>query len=224
MKHLLCTTAIAAALMTTGGMAQAAGSDNANNPNKASDQQKMASMSCERTFAKVDANGDGIISTKEASNASGKEFDRLDTDKSGAISKDEWQKCGDMASINQMDKMPLNTDQEFKAADQDKNNKVTKEEAAKSAENTYKQNSGSGQSAEEAARNYGARFAMIDTNGDGAISKDEWDNRDKAKVDTAFGNLDKDDNGKLSKSEYQEARNASQNNGKPVTVWYYFIY
>ena len=51
-------------------------------------------------------------------------------------------------------------------------------------------------------------FATLDTNGDGAISKDEA--REQSLVASRFGELDGDKNGKLSSDEYKKAVDRSK--------------
>lgn len=258
-------------------------------------------IDCERNFTAVDENRDGRVNEQEASAALEKEFQRIDADGSGSISKSEWQNCGD-ARIHTMmdataselqagDHAPMQNggqsgaqssaqagsqsgmqagDQaasqsgtqpdsetsvesavnqeglprtwiaegQFSSADQDQDGRVTREEAAKAAEESFSQSdaqldsqsdSQSGvspsqeQSAEQTARQSGSRFAMIDRNGDGMISQQEWTNRDEANVESLFDRLDQNDDDSLSQSEFQEARNVPSS-GEPVTVWYYYVY
>lgn len=115
---------------------------------------------------------------------------------------------------------PWTTDEQFSQADTDKSGDVSREEAAKATEKNYSK-SGSQEARAQQARASGARFAMIDSNGDGSISQQEWKNRDQADVEAFFARLDEDNNDKLSKSEYQQVR-LGQGQDEPVSVWYYY--
>jgi len=225
MKHWMYGTACAG-LMTFGiSMAQA------------------QDVNCNQNFTAVDSNGDGIVSTAEATSASSSEFDRLDTDKSGSISQSEWSSCSDMAMSKSANdnaaastsgsdgSQPMSTDDQFSEADADQSGDVSRDEAATAAQSAYTGSTTGNQDQattgdnEQAARNFGARFAMIDSDGDGTVSREEWNNRDNVTIDTAFKRLDSDGNGEVSKSEYQEARNVDSGSGRqPVTIWYYYIY
>ncbi len=270
MKHWLNTAAIAA-IMIGSGAAYAADTPGTN---KASTVGANAGgVTCNQDLAVVDTNDDGSISTDEAVTASLKEFDRIDVDNSGTLSKSEWEHCNEQALLNSemttatvntgagtdngmkkndsamnndkgadktsdmakskaentapfAGKNPFETDEDFSAADSDKDNQLTRDEAAKAAESAYNAGSNEGKNREDFARSYGARFAMIDKNGDGTVSQEEWQGRDSATIQSAFAKLDEDNNGELSKSEYQEARKAqsSDTDGKPVSVWYYFVF
>ena len=77
---------------------------------------------------------------------------------------------------------------------------------------------------EDFARAYGERFAQLDTNGDGSLSKQEFDDRNSGQVDASFSHLDGNNDGEVTKKEWQEARNTNQDSGAPVTIWYYYIY
>jgi len=52
-----------------------------------------------------------------------------------------------------------------------------------------------------------AAFGKLDANSDGAVSKEEFcaKAKDKAKSETAFGKKDKDSDGKLTKEEFMAA-------------------
>jgi hypothetical protein len=230
MKHWLYTTAVVLALAAVAVPANAATSG--------------ADADCGGAFTKVDTNGDGIISSSEASSAATKEFACIDSDSSGVVSKAEWQNCGLAARLREkndysatknpsgiapegmqmaIDVQPWEADEDFTKADADKSGDVSRDEAAKAAESEYS-TLGSKMAKEDFARAYGERFAQLDANGDGSLSKDEFNKRDSVRIEASFGHLDGNDNGEFSKSEWQVAHNVNQPSGEPMTIRYYFVY
>lgn len=118
-------------------------------------------------------------------------------------------------------------DEPYQQADTDDSGTVTRAEAANAAEFTYgrkSQQAKAQQSPEQAARESGARFTMLDRDGNGVISASEWKNRDQADLMALFDRLDQDGNDKLSKSEFQTVKAKKDIADEPVTIWYYYTY
>lgn len=118
-------------------------------------------------------------------------------------------------------------DAPFDKADTNDDGTITRAEAANAAEFVYGQKSNgtkSQQSAEQAARESGARFTMLDRDGDGVISEAEWKNRDQADIMSLFARMDQNDDDKLSKSEFQAVKAHKEIADDPVTIWYYYTY
>lgn len=126
---------------------------------------------------------------------------------------------------NQASPRPWTTDEQFSQADTNKDGSVDRQEAAEANERIYGRTI-SGSDKEQMARQSGARFATIDSNGDGSISQEEWQNRSQADIEAMYARMDRDDDGELSRSEYQRARQPQQQQeaSRPVTIWYYYVH
>src|SRR5262245_30306863 len=111
-------------------------------------------------------------------------FQRLDTNKDGAISKEEAQAAADQRIAQTFDRLDLNHDGMIT---QDEVNQVHEQRRAE-------------RQAEAAER-----FKQADTNGDGLLSKDEV-NKAMPRLARAFDRLDTNHDGQLSEQELQAGR------------------
>jgi len=246
MKYLLSTAAVALAMATAGTRvaaqtaAQNADCSNAfkavdaNDDGKVSNQEANAAVSNE--FDAIDSDGNGTISQSEWQSCGTQIHTMMDTKRSNmqasdhAPAKDGTSGSQGVATTGQSASTatlneegpprPWTTDEQFSQADTDKSGDVSRDEAAQAAEKNYSK-SGSQEARAQQGRASGARFAMIDSDGNGAISQQEWNNRDQADIESFFARLDEDNNDKLSKSEYQQVR-MGQGQEEPVSVWYYY--
>ena len=83
MKKL--TLAVSLAALSIGGVAYAHGMMGGGDITRAEAQQKASAM-----FARMDANGDGLLNDADREARLAKRFDAMDTDKNGAISREEF--------------------------------------------------------------------------------------------------------------------------------------
>jgi Ca2+-binding EF-hand superfamily protein len=245
MRHFFTTAAVALAMtaigMPAGGQQQQQGqcarefsAVDSNGDSKVTQQEASSAVSGE--FNRIDMDGNGTISKSEWQNCGWHTM--LNTKRSNMQAADHApmkkdsqsasQSGGQSASTTTLDEkappQPWTTNEQFSKADANNDGMVSREEAAKATESAYGQAAGDDPGKEQLARQSGARFAMIDSNGDGAISQQEWQNRNKADIQTLFARLDQNNNDKLSKSEYQNVRDIGQPAGEPMTIWYYHVY
>jgi Ca2+-binding EF-hand superfamily protein len=161
---------------------------------------------CVQQWTAVDADSNGKISKSEARDATAHEFTRIDMDGDGAISVQEWKDCTAPGAIPGGFETAAGTSedelkQEFARMDPDQTGDVSPEEAA----SAWKQAAGDAAD-EEAARQVGALFAMLDKDGDGKLTWEEWKTRGQADTAARFELIDKDANQQISKSEWAEHR------------------
>ncbi|KUO68862.1 MAG: hypothetical protein APF80_06625 [Alphaproteobacteria bacterium BRH_c36] len=210
-----------------------------------------ASSACSESWTKVDSDKNGTISKSEADAQTQAQFEQIDADGNGKISVKEWKACsapavGDLASNSEQSQanggqsQPTSAQSQtstswdsksFEEADTDKSGDISPAEAANAS---GKANGSDMASASDSALNEAGRFAAIDTDGNGSVTKSEWMDRENASGDKRFSALEKDGDGSLTKSEYQAFQNSryseaqqAQNDqdGKPEpTIWYYYFY
>lgn len=92
MRHP-CISAALAALLATSASAALAASD------ALPDGVQAA---CAKDWSKVDANGDGEVTVKEAKAATEHNFGVLDTDGDGSVSLPEWRSCGHVVMLQSL--------------------------------------------------------------------------------------------------------------------------
>jgi Ca2+-binding EF-hand superfamily protein len=211
---------LSAAVLTTAAIAQ--------DQEMTQEEMRLADI-CKQSWTQVDENQDGTISPDEAEKASEAEFRRIDANENGKISVKEWKACatpavGDIELKAEFDYEEMGDDK-FAELDRDQSGEVSGQEAAKHLQSEgMKTKEESKQTALSASR-----FAMMDTDGDNRISKQEWMNRQQAGIEQRFSMLDQDGNDQISQSEFRQyrmqrfsdAREQAQE-GKPTTWVYYF--
>lgn len=236
MRHLLHTTAIAAAFAAFTFGAQAQESNDA----ESAVQSASAPSYCDTRWSSVDGNEDGFVSRDEATGAMDDQFSAIDADGNGEITKTEYVDCmtrtGDQASA-EADR----TEDAFASVDTDGDDQISREEFRDAAKQAFEQSRSaaaddeavvvfrrfvwltpeeSGQegihsdmSADEAAARSAKTFAALDKNSDDIIDTQEWSERSpKAGIDEEWANarfeeLDEDKSGAIGKEEYRTARN-----------------
>jgi Ca2+-binding EF-hand superfamily protein len=133
----------------------------------------------QRGLSKLDSNGDGVIDRAEAAKAPrlAQNFDTLDKNKDGKLSRDELPKRGDFRhrGHDRMAKLDTNKD-----------GRISREEA-------------------KADPKFAERFDKMDFNKDGYVDKADFQARMKQSRDAWFTAADTDKDGKLSKAEFDAA-------------------
>lgn len=133
----------------------------------------------QRGMSKLDSNGDGVIDRAEAAKAPrlAQNFDTLDKNKDGKLSRDELPKRGDFrrGAHDRMAKLDTNKD-----------GRISREEA-------------------KADPKFAERFDKMDFNKDGYVDKTDFQARMKQSRDAWFTAADTDKDGKLSKAEFDAA-------------------
>ncbi len=188
----------------------------------------------EMIFSKFDANGDGKVSYVEYTDAKSKfhqkrqiqHMERLDVDKDGAISVNEfshWDKMmqqhkknkegfvgGGKKAGGRHGKKSVNQDQRFERCDYNKDGKIERsemqqafnEKADKIFAKKDKNNDGVITKDEMGRKTPEQRFAEHDINGDGKIDKGEMAKFREARSKKHFEMKDKNNDGYLDQSEF----------------------
>lgn len=165
--------------------------------------QTVSEEACAQSWTAVDADKNGRISKSEAQKATELEFARVDMDGNGVISVKEWKDCAAPGAIPGGFQADLGeTEQEFARMDPDQSGDISPEEAAQ----VWKEAADADGADEESARKVGMLFAMMDNNADGKLTWEEWKTRDQADTAARFELIDKDGNEEISEREWQEHR------------------
>ncbi|MBU2531980.1 MAG: EF-hand domain-containing protein [Alphaproteobacteria bacterium] len=209
---------------------------------------EQTEVKCDTAYQNVDTNDDGRISKDEAEQALDRSFQKLDFDNDGEVTKAEYLACHKYSELFASD---ISGYDWLASADSDKDNVVTREEAAQSSEKLFKDSS-SGMSREQHARQTAFNFSQLDKNSNGKLEKSEWngtpvapealpadDNNDGAiQADEWQAHVQKSQQEAQAKAEKtsadagsanaavgQENASASQD-GKSdePTVWLYYLY
>jgi len=132
-----------------------------------------------RGLSRLDTNGDGVIDRAEAAKSPrlAQDFDKLDKNKDGKLSKDELPQRGDFRRGGHDFMAKLDTN---------KDGRVSRDEA-------------------KADPKFAARFDEMDVNKDGFVDKADFQARMKQRQDAWFAAADTDKDGKLSKAEFDAA-------------------
>jgi len=242
MKNLGWTTAMAVVM----GMAVSSAYAQETNTTTTASQNQSGSITCDNWYGSVDADGNGYISQDEQRNHVDSAFKALDKDGDGQVSQAEYNECfvkpnsmsveadrtqenfGDIdANSDKAIEMSefRNSSQEafrqMKSADASNQNDpkflvirryifLTPQEASQTKDMQSF-------SEDEAAARAGTTFALLDANGDGKVTVDEWTNNSPSyseeRAKKRFEQLDADSSSTLSKEEYQA--NMSAMNAKP---------
>jgi len=133
----------------------------------------------QRGLSKLDSNGDGVIDRAEAAKAPklAQNFDTLDKNKDGKLSRDELPKRGDFRH---------DAHERMAKLDSNKDGRISREEA-------------------KADPKFAERFDKMDINKDGYVDKADFQARMKQSRDEWFSAADTDKDGKLSKAEFDAA-------------------
>lgn len=157
---------------------------------------------CDKQWHMVDGSGDGFVSRGEASSAIDAEFDQIDADDNGEITKTEYVDCKTRTGEQQAATADRN-EESFSEADADQNDALTREEFRESARQAFEESqsaAGTGDDAflvlrryvwltpeegqdaaavqdmseEEVAARSVRTFNALDTNDDDIIDTREW--------------------------------------------------
>ncbi|HYG08305.1 MAG TPA: EF-hand domain-containing protein [Stenotrophomonas sp.] len=133
----------------------------------------------QRGLSRLDSNGDGVIDRAEAAKAPrlAQNFDTLDKNKDGKLSRDELPKRAEFhrGAHEHMTKLDTNKD-----------GRISREEA-------------------KADPKFASRFDKLDVNKDGYVDKADFQARRQQSRDAWFAAADTDKDGKLSKAEFDAA-------------------
>lgn len=157
----------------------------------AADQKADAAAKGGDRHAKIDANGDGFVDKTEAAKFPrlAEKFDTLDKDKDGKLSKDERSFAMHRDSRRGPHRFgPRGEGGSFGKLDADKDGRISKAEAADSL--------------------LAERFDTMDANKDGYVDKADRELRMKQHRDEWFAKADTDKDGKLSRAEFDAAKQA----------------
>ena len=94
------------------------------------------------------------------------------------------------------------SDADFAAADADHDGQLTRDEAMVAARAFFAK-APKGTDEVDAARAYGRRFLLLDTDANGVLSKAEWDARDKASFTDRFKRFDANHDGTITLAEWR---------------------
>lgn len=249
MKLWLHTTAIALALTAGSGVALAQGSPVqcdrtfavVDTDGDGIISAAEASGATSHEFQRMDADGSGTISVVEWQHCSGMaalpltgrstmdEGDSAETSAANDIpdqSTGAQTKGGSLQTANPDEWVegdrPFSTDDQFQSADVNQDGVVSSEEAALAAQKAHEGQVTAVRTREDYARQYGRYFGAIDRDGDGTVSQQEWELRTDEPSTARFEVMDADGDGEVTAKEYQ-ARRLVDENGDPVTVYYYYV-
>jgi Ca2+-binding EF-hand superfamily protein len=232
MRHLGWTTALAVVM----GMAASSVYAQETNTTASASQTQAGSITCDNWYGRVDADGNGYISQDEQRAHVDAAFTSLDKDGDGQVSQAEYNECfvkpntmsvqADRTQEN-FGEIDANSDKaldmsEFRSSSQDAFRQMKSADASNQddpkflvirryifltpQETSQPQNLQSF-SDDEAAARAATTFAMLDANGDGKVSVDEWTNNSPSyseeRAKKRFEQLDADSSSTLSKEEYQ---------------------
>lgn len=174
-----------------------------------------------------DVNRDAGLSQQEIKTLRTTEFDQLDADGNGIVSREEWAEC-EAQKQAAMQKASISEDGESKFEvgkwsdlNLDVNDKLSAEQWVDKAEKAWEDDqqkaqqvystSEDAQSREDYAINVVARFREHDKDNDGMLSKSEYEDTmrgkgfDDAEMNKRFGQLDSDADGEVTRDEYLNA-------------------
>lgn len=171
-------------------------------------------------FEPGDINRDAGLSQEEIETLRDTEFSKLDADGDGIVSRGEWAEC----EAQKQAAMTGDGEGKFEVGtwsdlNLEPNDKLSGEQWAARAEEAWNADQGkaqqvfSGADKAESAEQFAAaaveRFRSHDQNGDGVLTKSEYEStprgRDDADLDARFDQLDADDTGGISPQEYRAA-------------------
>ena len=205
MKHLLTTTALAAAMGCLSLAAQAQ-ENNAEAADMQNGTMQQQASYCDKPWTQVDGNSDGYVSQAEASSAIENEFGQIDSDDNGWISQAEWNQC--MNKVSGQTAEADRNEQNFAEADTDKDRQISRDEFRRGSQQAYENAQASNaddnsliilrryvfltpeesqdkstvenMSSDEAAGRSALTFSSLDQNGDDIIDTEEWAERSPA--------------------------------------------
>jgi Ca2+-binding EF-hand superfamily protein len=235
MKHLGWTTAMAVAMGMAVSSVYA--QETNTTTTAAASQSQTGSITCDNWYGRVDVDSNGYISQDEQRNHVDSAFKALDKDGDGQVSQAEYNDCfvkpnsmsveADRTQENFGD-IDANSDKaldmgEFRSSSQDAFRQMKSADASNQddpkflvirryifltpQEVSQPQNM-QGFSDDEAAARAATTFALLDADGDGKVTVEEWTNNSPSyseeRAKKRFQQLDADSSSTLSKDEYQK--------------------
>lgn len=119
------------------------------------------------------------------------------------------------------------SDEAFAEMDVDESGDVTAEEAAEWSKNRV---TGTMQDQEETLARHAGIFGLMDTDSDGTITQEEWQQRQQLDVEDRFARVDEDGDGEITQNEWRDYREqrfdqaqATTRDDEGVTIWMYYF-
>jgi Ca2+-binding EF-hand superfamily protein len=193
---------------------------------------------CNAGFYEADMNADDTITQEELEQAARASFEMIDADKSGEVTAEEYEECGNRTAGTRA--MPSDRSEEnFAEYDTDESGGIDQQEFMTAASETagdlpaegmpsvemrrfvfipasMREEDASGMSTEETAARTAIMFDALDQNADDVIGPAEWAQQDAIKNDVAdvlnmeFSAADTDRSGTLSADEYVASEEAKR--------------
>ncbi|MDG5751826.1 hypothetical protein P8R33_11965 [Qipengyuania sp. XHP0211] len=202
----------AAALALTGGVAFAQKGERADaNGDGVITLAEMQARSAER-FARMDSNSDGVLNHADRQAKMAEHFARIDADNDGEVTQAEMQAAHETRRAKRAERMAergVERTERMNRRGGNRAERMAERFAAADTDNSGGLTMAEMQAMHEARGERGHRgkrgmnrMTRLDTNGDQAISKAEFD----AQVAARFARLDADDNGQVTAEERETAK------------------
>lgn len=204
----------AAALALTGGTFVLAAQDKTRpDPDTNSDGQvTLAEMQAhgDAMFARMDVNGDGTINAADREARHAAKFAAADTDKDGELSQAEMQAMRESRRENRAERREARMAEHFAAMDADKSGGVSQAEMQARHEARGERKRG-GHHGMRGGRHGGMMmFGMADADGDKAVTRAEFN----AALQARFARVDTNGDGVIGPAEHSAAREAMRTEWK----------